>query len=285
MISSATVKHVVGFSGGIDSQACARWVLNRYPKEDVILLNSLAGRNEHPITVAFIEWYNQNVHPVSCAVPRIKDLWKGEGFAETRGLDGEAELTFGQLIKLKGRSPSATRQFCTSYLKLIPSRRWLDENLPAGVDYRRYTGLRRDESQGRVNTPFEEWDDFFDCDVFHPLADWTKQMCFDYVRAHGERVNPLYTLGFNRVGCAPCINSSKADILNWATRFPEMLDKVRAWECDTGLTFFAPRVPGLAMNTIDQVIEWAKTERGGSQYALTVLYEKPSCESRYGLCE
>jgi len=23
------IKHVVGFSGGIDSQACARWVLNR----------------------------------------------------------------------------------------------------------------------------------------------------------------------------------------------------------------------------------------------------------------
>ena len=43
------VKHVVGFSGGIDSQACARWVLNRYPAEDVILLNSDAGGNEHPI--------------------------------------------------------------------------------------------------------------------------------------------------------------------------------------------------------------------------------------------
>ena len=23
------MKHIVGFSGGIDSQACARWVLNR----------------------------------------------------------------------------------------------------------------------------------------------------------------------------------------------------------------------------------------------------------------
>lgn len=42
------MKHIVGFSGGIDSQACARWVLNRFPKEDVILLNSDAGANEHP---------------------------------------------------------------------------------------------------------------------------------------------------------------------------------------------------------------------------------------------
>lgn len=25
------MKHIVGFSGGVDSQACARWVLNRFP--------------------------------------------------------------------------------------------------------------------------------------------------------------------------------------------------------------------------------------------------------------
>ena len=37
------MKHIVGFSGGIDSQAAALWVLNRFPREDVILLNSDAG--------------------------------------------------------------------------------------------------------------------------------------------------------------------------------------------------------------------------------------------------
>ncbi len=40
------VKHVVGFSGGIDSRATARWVLNRYPPEDVILINSDVGGHE-----------------------------------------------------------------------------------------------------------------------------------------------------------------------------------------------------------------------------------------------
>lgn len=31
-----STKHVVGFSGGIDSQACAGWVLERFPTEDVV---------------------------------------------------------------------------------------------------------------------------------------------------------------------------------------------------------------------------------------------------------
>ena len=110
-------------------------------------------------------------------------------------------------------------------------------------------------------------------------------MCFDYVRAHGEQVNPLYSLGFMRVGCAPCINSGKDDILNWATRFPEMIDKVRTWEQQVGRTFFAPCVPGMAINWIDDVVAWAKTDRGGRQNNLFRILPPPACESRFGLCE
>ena len=58
------VKHVVGFSGGIDSRATARWVLNRYPPEDVILINSDVGGHEHPITTEFVHKYSETVHPV-----------------------------------------------------------------------------------------------------------------------------------------------------------------------------------------------------------------------------
>lgn len=58
------VKHIVGFSGGIDSQACARWVLNRYPAEDVLITNSPAGNNEHPLTSEFVAWYSEHVHHV-----------------------------------------------------------------------------------------------------------------------------------------------------------------------------------------------------------------------------
>lgn len=278
-----STKHIVGFSGGIDSQACARWVLNRFPKDDVILLNSDAGGNESPATTQFIRDYSEQVHPVVVVEAKIKDIWRTEGWAETRGLDGGERLTFDRLIEIERRPPSSSAQFCTRILKLWPTKRWIEENITD--DYCRYSGVRRDESRRRASTDFQQWDDFFDCNLYHPIADWTKQMCFDYCKAHGEPINPLYSLGFSRVGCAPCINSGKDDILAWLDRDPAMIDKVRAWEQRLGISFFPPMVPGAHHNKIDEVIEWAKTVRGGKQYGLHVLYERPSCESKYGLCE
>lgn len=285
-------KHIVGFSGGIDSQACARWVLDRYPAEDVILLNSDAGGNEHPLTTAFVAEYSRTVHPVIVVQPLIRDLWKTEGFAETRGLDGNEPLTFERMIAIKGRSPSRKAQFCTTILKLVPQKRWLQEHIQD--DYEQYTGVRRDESEARKDTPLRDWNEFFDCYVNHPLVEWKKQACFDACK--GEPINPLYSLGFGRVGCAPCINSGKDDVARWAVRFPAMIDKIREWEKNTARTFFAPVVPGLRPridargkltlhNWIDEVVRWAATDYGGYQFNIFKDRDIPTCESRYGLCE
>jgi 3'-phosphoadenosine 5'-phosphosulfate sulfotransferase (PAPS reductase)/FAD synthetase len=285
-------KHIVGFSGGIDSQACARWVLDRFPGEDVILLNSDAGGNEHPLTTSFVEEYSRTVHPVIVVQPLTLDMWKTEGFAETKGLNSNDPLTFERMMLLKGRPPSRKAQFCTEVLKLRPQKRWVAANVTE--EYERYTGLRRDESEYRRLTPIREWDDYFDCWVNHPLAELGKQACFDMVK--GEPINPLYSLGFGRVGCAPCINSGKDDITRWATRFPEMIAKIRGWEALTHQTFFSPCVPGIqprldgrgkisVHNWIDEVVDWAKTDRGGFQFNILKGLEVPSCESKFGLCE
>jgi len=290
------MKHIVGFSGGIDSQACARWVLNRYPKEDVILLNSDAGGNEHPITTEFIAWYSTNVHPVIPVRAKVRDYWATEGMAEKRGYDPEAELTFDLLAEIKGRFPSTRVRFCTDELKLKPQLAWIREHFAVGAefegqDYCRYAGIRRDESKARSNAAFAQWDAYFDCELLHPIADWTKPMCFAYVEAHGERFNELYKLGFGRVGCAPCINSGKDDISNWAERFPEMIAKVREWEQRVGRNFFPPCVPGFDNKTpettawVDDVVRWARTARGGRQDFFPIFHEREGCESKYGLCE
>jgi 3'-phosphoadenosine 5'-phosphosulfate sulfotransferase (PAPS reductase)/FAD synthetase len=286
-LKEGSVKHIVGFSGGIDSQACARWVLNRFPVEDVILLNSNAGGNEHPMTVGFIANYSEKVHPVVIVQPLVRDIWETPGFAEKRGMNGDDELTFDKLAAIKGRFPYRKAQFCTEALKLRPTKRWLAENLPDG-EYVRYSGVRRDESGARSKRKFVEFDEWFDCDLCNPVYDWTKQMCFDYVKAHEEPINALYALGFERVGCAPCVNSGKEDIRRWADRFPEMIDKVRVWEKSTGKTFFPPVLPAKekhGYNWIDEVVEWARTDRGGYQFNILHGLERPSCESKFGLCE
>jgi 3'-phosphoadenosine 5'-phosphosulfate sulfotransferase (PAPS reductase)/FAD synthetase len=284
-------KHVVGFSGGIDSQACALWVRRHFPPEDVILLNTQAGRNEHPMTVEFVEWYSKNVFPVTVVTPLIKDL-ENNGTEEgakrdrRREYEDDDEMTFADLAYIEGRFPSSKAQFCTRRLKLVPQKRWLSENVPEG--YERYVGVRREESKARSQASDREWDEYFDCYINRPIAAWTKAECFAYVVEAGEEYNQLYKMGFSRVGCAPCINASKEDIREWAARFPEMIDKLRGWEARVGRTFFAPCVPGMEINFVDDVVRWAKTERGGKQFSLPFVEadaDKGNCVSKYKLCE
>lgn len=288
------MKHVVGFSGGGDSQACALWCRKEFGDEDTILLNADAGGNEHPITEAFIAEYSRRVHPVVVVSACVGDLagigTRAADVGDRRAEFSEADrLTFDRLAYIKGTFPRRLKQFCTTFLKLAPSRRWCQENLDAkGILYERYTGVRRDESERRKNTPLVRWDDYFGCVLNSPLATWSKQQCFDFVRAAGEEVNPLYTMGFERVGCAPCVNAKKADIAEWAARFPQMIDKVRGWELANKRTFFAPCVPGLAINWIDEVVAWSKTAWGGQQGLLDFVgvdVESGACVSNYGLCE
>jgi 3'-phosphoadenosine 5'-phosphosulfate sulfotransferase (PAPS reductase)/FAD synthetase len=281
-------KHIVGFSGGIDSQACAAVVLDKYGPDDVILTNSNAGENEDPLTDEFVDWYSANVHPVVRVNALVRDMWVTPGFAETRGFRSEDVLTFTEMVQIKGRAPSRKAQFCSEILKIRPQMHWVREQFGPGGPYsgwsfERYTGVRRDESDARKDTPDHEWDDYFDCTLHHPIAAWTKQECFDFVLGRGEKINPLYAMGFNRVGCAPCINSSKDDIANWEARRPEMIAKIREMERVTGVTYFAPCIPGAHMNTVGEVVEWAKTARGGKQYKMD--FGRPACASKYGLCE
>ena len=284
------MKHIVGFSGGIDSQAVYRWLRNRYPAQDVIALNSQAGRWENWRTVKFINNFSATVAPVIEVVPLVQDIWQTDGWADSHGFDGNRELTMELLIEIKKRPPSRKAKFCTEILKLRPQRRWMREQFGptgqyAGEDFARYTGVRRDESRGRKETPFTEWDEFFDCEIHHPLADWTKKMCFDYVQQYEEPINPLYLMGEKRVGCMPCIETGKEGLVNIAERFPEEIEKVSGVEARTGKTFFMPMGPGMPSNTIHEAVEWARTSRGGRQQMFPILHEREGCESKYGLCE
>ena len=264
--------------------------MNRYPKDDVILTNANAGGNEHPLTDAFVREYSARVHPVVTIDALVSDMWKTDGYAERSGYDGSASLDFPTMMTIKGCPPSRRKQFCTTHLKLYPQRRWIRKMFGptgpyAGEEFQRYTGVRRDESNARADAEYCNWDDFFDCWLYAPLVDWPKEWCFDYVKRYDEPINPLYSLGFDRVGCAPCINSGKDDIAAWASRFPEMIEKVRAWEAQTGLTFFMPVDRDGVLNGIDDVVRWAQTSHGGNQTNFLRIIDRPTCESKYGLCE
>jgi 3'-phosphoadenosine 5'-phosphosulfate sulfotransferase (PAPS reductase)/FAD synthetase len=287
-------KHVVGFSGGIDSQACSLWVRRHFPPQDIILLNTQAGRHEHPLTAAFVDWYSAHVFPVTIVTPLVRDLKDvGNEHPEIRrrrqSLGEESELTFDLLAWVKLMFPRSQISFCTEYLKLAPQVRWCRENLAdQGEDYERYIGVRADESRKRALLAEKEWDRAFDTWLHRPVLRWTKQECFDFVAAASEEVNPLYRMGQSRVGCWPCVKLPKEQVREWAARATsEEIERIRAMERLVGKPFFAGKVPHKE-GWVDEAIEWSKTTRGGTQLSLPFVEAEAqagSCSSKYGLCE
>ncbi|MGW2209834.1 phosphoadenylyl-sulfate reductase [Streptomyces sp. NPDC001781] len=66
------------------------------------------------------------------------------------------------------------------------------------------TGLRRDESPTRADTPVVGWDARRRKVKVSPIARWTQDDVDAYVAEHGVLTNPLLMDGYASVGCAPC---------------------------------------------------------------------------------
>jgi len=66
------------------------------------------------------------------------------------------------------------------------------------------TGLRRDESPTRADTPVVGWDERRQKVKVSPIARWTQDDVDAYVAEHGVLTNPLLSDGYASVGCAPC---------------------------------------------------------------------------------
>ncbi|MEU6992646.1 phosphoadenylyl-sulfate reductase [Streptomyces sp. NPDC046465] len=66
------------------------------------------------------------------------------------------------------------------------------------------TGLRRDESPTRADTPVVGWDEKRGKVKISPIARWSQDDVDAYVAEHGILTNPLLMDGYGSVGCAPC---------------------------------------------------------------------------------
>jgi thioredoxin-dependent adenylylsulfate APS reductase len=67
------------------------------------------------------------------------------------------------------------------------------------------TGLRRDQWATRSNIRKIELDhDHGGIVKVNPLADWTEEEVWDYIRANDVPYHPLYDQGYQSIGCAPC---------------------------------------------------------------------------------
>ncbi|WP_328451116.1 phosphoadenylyl-sulfate reductase [Amycolatopsis sp. NBC_00438] len=104
----------------------------------------------------------------------------------------EQDAEYGE--KLHDRDPT----LCCNLRKVVPLRKTLGR-YSAWI-----TGVRRVDAPTRANTPIVTWDDRNGLVKINPIAAWTDEEFNGYIAEHGILENPLVSIGYLSIGCAPC---------------------------------------------------------------------------------
>ena len=220
----------------------------------------------------------------------------------------------GMVGKIRKRAGFPTRlgRWCTTELKVEPQRAYHDALVARGIETVAAMGIRAEESEARARMPafeleesgYRSWGGW----LWRPLLAWTIADVIAIHHRHDVPLNPLYLRGHDRVGCYPCIFSSKNEIRLIGNHAPERVDEIAAIESECAAlrvarneehvaagnedpryafpqhaTFFQTK-HGVEPMGIRSVVEWSRTSRGGRQ--LQLLAEPPTggC-MRWGMCE
>lgn len=172
----------LAFSGAEDVALVA---LATRIRPDVPVFTLDTGRL-HPQTYRFIEevrkHYRLNLEILSPDQQRLEQLVRDKGLFSFYE-DGHEE--------------------CCEIRKIQPLRRKLAQ-LDGWI-----TGQRRDQSPTRVRVPAFQLDPAFSgrnggLVKVNPLANWSLQQVWDYIRLFDVPYNPLHDQGFVSIGCEPC---------------------------------------------------------------------------------
>jgi 3'-phosphoadenosine 5'-phosphosulfate sulfotransferase (PAPS reductase)/FAD synthetase len=334
---SRPILAVVSNSTGKDSGITIELAIEAHGRENVRIAFADTG-NEHELVYEHLEHqralYGEIIELRADFTSRIAKkreyvsrVWTSEGVPEhivanALSILHPTGVPYLDLCLWKGRFPSRKAQFCTQELKRIPLDNYMLGLMGDGFDVESWRGMRRDESENRRHAVEREqaaegWT------VVHPIVDWTADQVIAEHRRRGLKLNPLYSRGMTRVGCMPCINCSKDELLEISKRFPQHIGRIREWERLVALaakrgwtTFFTdgaiesrspragwkyerrtddegteydawiePDASIYARCNVDARVQWAQTARGGRQTDFIRLEEPEQCSSVYGLCE
>ncbi|HBP5007617.1 TPA: phosphoadenosine phosphosulfate reductase family protein [Pseudomonas aeruginosa] len=325
--------NITSLSGGKDSLATALLMKEREVENGMLVFADTG--NEHDLTYEYLDYLEQVLpFPLrrvradfteAIAARRQMMLnviagthkeranaayhWTPETAERALSVLHPTGIPFLDMCLVHGRFPSTKVKFCTIELKIQPMEQQVQNPLLAeGHDIVSWQGVRADESPARANLVEQEWmlthpDSGAELWHYRPIHKWTAEQVFAIAKRHGVKPNPLYLMGMGRVGCMPCINAGKDEILEISRRFPQVIDQKEAWEANVSMasktcaaTFFPARDLGAgnasaiypAKHGIRGRVEWSMTSRGGRQYDITrVMPAEPAtaCSSVYGLCE
>ena len=158
----------------------------------------LAARGESPLRVLTIDTLRlpQETYDVMDAVERRYDI-KIERFQPDSDAVARMVKQHGEFLFFDSKPK---QEHCCSVRKVEPNQRAL-----ASLDVW-ITGLRRDQSNFRKEVPKAS----FTTQNGHrllklsPLADWTEERLWEYIRLYGVPYNALYDKGYTSLGCVIC---------------------------------------------------------------------------------
>ncbi|MBK1891317.1 phosphoadenylyl-sulfate reductase [Undibacterium sp. 14-3-2] len=146
----------------------------------------------------------------------IFSLETGRLHAETLGMQDAVKNTYGTAITLFKPEAAAVdayvqqhglnafydsvemRKECCRIRKVEPLNRALAGN-KAWV-----TGQRRAQAATRTELAVQEDDIAHAMQKFNPLADWSEEDVWHYIRSNQVPYNPLHDKGYPSIGCEPC---------------------------------------------------------------------------------
>lgn len=93
------------------------------------------------------------------------------------------------------------RKECCNIRKIEPLKRAF-ANLDVWI-----CGLRREQSVTRTEVDIVEWDANNGLVKFNPIADWSENQMWNYLKENKVPYNRLHDQGFPSIGCQPCTRS------------------------------------------------------------------------------
>lgn len=226
---------IVSFSGGKDSTASLIWAVNRYGSNNIEAVFCDTGHEAK-------ETYEYINHVIEYLGVKLTVL--------------KGKYTFESLARKKGRFPAYNARFCTTELKIRPMINWLLDEVKDHCII--IQGIRWEESYSRSKMPKEcrffnlddknlnirrkdirKWIAKYDDSVLRPIIEWDSLAVMAYILNNGLKPNPLYYKGFKRVGCFPCIMSTKSEIKAFAQSAPERLQWLVNLEAELMSGFFS----------------------------------------------
>jgi len=137
-------------------------------------------------------------------------------FPETYELWREVERRYGTTIERFEGAPvedglwDAKPDLYLAIAKLEPLTRALLD-LDAWI-----TGVRRDQSPTRADAPKLAWDEQHELWKANPLADWSDEDCWAYIRERDLPYNPLHDGGYESIGDTHSTQPGKGREGRWA---------------------------------------------------------------------